>query len=156
MNDRFKFRVWDVKNKCFISNCPRFEESEHWYPELYINASGEAWGMYRSEHCPGEINYETHHRHFNSPDYIVMQCTGLKDSEGKLIYEGDILSYHEWWRDEEDKIIQVKLGKFESCGCCSKVCGVGFDFGINIDISEDDTLKIIGNIYENKELLNGK
>ncbi len=141
MNDRFKFRVFCLERQEMLYPC-RVDFFGNGLRVYLVNSildnAGDSW---------------TFERTFLANEVIIMQCTGLKDSEGKLIYEGDILSYRQFWWDEDDKdkIIEVKFGEFQSCGCCSTVGGVGFDLGIDFD--KDDTLKIIGNIYLNKDLL---
>ena len=91
-------------------------------------------------------------------DCKLIQCTGLRDCEGNLIYEGDILEYHHYiYKNKSEGI------KF------SKKCivewfdnEIKFRFSIlnEVDASypalETRTkieFKIIGNIYENPELL---
>lgn len=87
----------------------------------------------------------------------LMQYTGLKDKNGKEIYEGDVVRY-----DESEKISHWVAGE------TAVVVWVAprFTFrmkpydefsGSNQNMpSEDDSefLEIIGNIYENPELLN--
>lgn len=65
----------------------------------------------------------------------LMQYTGLKDKNGKEIYEGDIVN-HKYY--STPIVITFKNGCFESGD-------------VNIT---DKSLEIIGNIYENPELLN--
>lgn len=77
-------------------------------------------------------------------DCKLMQFTGLKDKNGREIYEGDILS----------------VGHLDFC------CAVTFDDGCfqlktneyqgisPIVQNRANRLEIIGNIYENQELLN--
>lgn len=87
---------------------------------------------------------------------IVMQFTGLKDKTGKEIYEGDILK--EWLEDlvlEENGfwwygIVSFKNGQW-------KVLQADFKY-LNFDdmskLYEDfENLEVVGNIYENPELL---
>ena len=74
--------------------------------------------------------------------YQVEQCTGLKDKNGKLIYEGDIVTGF----FNNNKVIWDK-GSF----CVDDGSGV-FD---ELAKSNEDCV-IIGNIHENPELLEEK
>ena len=72
----------------------------------------------------------------------VMQCTGLKDKNGKLVYESDIVTdgienYVVVWIDDDDH-----LGFY-----VRDLDKVNYTFYQLLEYT------IIGNIYENKELL---
>ena len=75
---------------------------------------------------------------------ILMQYTGLKDKTGKEIYEGDIVGY-----PSTEFIGEVRYGTLQQTRF--------FLYGINVDENKDlrstSDIEIIGNIYENKELL---
>ena len=82
----------------------------------------------------------------NDKDYIVLQFTGLKDKNGKEIYEGDIIQL--WVCEKLEGLIREV--KWET--------GISEDghysSGFKIDeASDSDSCEIIGNIYENPELL---
>ncbi len=83
-----------------------------------------------SEHYIGDLN-----GHFES----IMQYTGLKDKNGKDIYEGDILN-------TEDGIEVVKI----DLGCFVHVSKDFVTYAYNWHLEE---VEVIGNIHENPELL---
>lgn len=78
----------------------------------------------------------------------VGQFTGLRDKNGKEIYEGDIIQTGNYCGDNEIGI--VKYGKY-NCSCCEGVYGYYVDDG---DIrGAEKCLVVIGNIHDNPELL---
>ena len=128
MKDRFKFRVWDKTKEIMV-----------YFDGIFCNkkpyTEGSSFPQYES--CP--------HYHELSD---LMQSIGVKDKNGKLIYEGDIV-----------KIFHVSgtmQGKyfFDVVGWNDLRCR--FDTEKYGMIDEDDVYEVIGNIYENPELLEVK
>ena len=147
-----KFRAWDKKRK------------KMWYPnndEVDFYAIGMSGALYALDEN-GKYDYTEEFEKM-----IFMQFTGLKDSNGKEIYEGDIVSWKaegaigEWlvgivkW--EEDRFIVERVNSplwvYEGITCRSYAIKGEFYAEYRIPSFEWDELEIIGNIYENPELL---
>jgi uncharacterized phage protein (TIGR01671 family) len=85
---------------------------------------------------------------YNLKDIELMQYTGLKDKNGKEIYEGDIVKYF----DNKEHIVVVENIKELGTGMYLKRVGSGY-YTLNPSVIRDYEVEVIGNIYENKELL---
>ena len=81
-------------------------------------------------------------RYHQEHDVVLMQSTGLKNKNGKEIYDGDVV--------RGDRHGRVYLAK------CDEGCAGFFPF-VDVDYDAtsyyDSPLEILGNIYENPELL---
>ena len=81
---------------------------------------------------------------------ILMQYTGLKDKNGKEIYEGDIVKYREYSSNEKSELCKIEWFEgYEGDGF--KMTGFvspAYDYPTDVEI--------IGNIYENPELMKEK
>lgn len=87
----------------------------------------------------------------NYPDmYILMQYTGLKDKNGKEIYEGDIcfLIGTEEWEDKKE-MLGIRKVVWSNLDCSFYY----YPF-IPINFGGFKSVEVIGNIYENPELIN--
>ena len=83
-------------------------------------------------------------------DYAVEQYTGLKDKNGKEIYEGDII--REKWFDEDARRGENRVGKCEYFTDGFVCWFVGGRF-IPLGMFPVSHIEVIGNIHENAELL---
>ncbi len=123
-----KFRAWDKSAKVII------------YDGFDIDPTGNIW-----------IN------HFGVNDqFMLMQYTNLKDRNGKEIYEGDIVrslmqSNRGNWEDF-DRIGQIVFGADEFPSFMVLSGDKLFEM-VTTDYYEVMDIEIIGNIYENPELL---
>ena len=87
----------------------------------------------------------------------ICQCTGLKDKNGKLIWENDIIKYH-----FGELYAQIRYGAYQSCFDSKKAEHIGFyvdwsessnyrkDLGYWINMVNAEA---VGNIFDNPELL---
>jgi uncharacterized phage protein (TIGR01671 family) len=133
-----KFRAWDKKEK-------------NWCPAFVINNIGDAHSSYGIiDSISGNISYW-------KENVILMQYTGLKDKNKKEIYESDIVKWSDgnYVHPSNPRIAEVKFDPelcFFAVNCDS---GRGHKFGFSNFIYTDTKkhLEIIGNIYENPELL---
>jgi uncharacterized phage protein (TIGR01671 family) len=127
MNDRFKFRAWDKEKKDWVSPYA-----------IGVNLIGEIV-------APDE----TYLQH-NPADLILMQSTGIRDKNGTLIYEGDIVK-------NDEKLIVIKWDvNYE--GDSKPYSGFILEdyFDVDSDLEATHQLfeaEIIGNIYKNPDLL---
>ena len=68
-------------------------------------------------------------------EYVVMQYTGLKDCKGKEIYEGDIVKFD--YGIDKPRAIEIP----------------NIFFSIEFSGFQEADMEVIGNIYENPELV---
>ena len=88
-------------------------------------------------------------RYYLSYDvFEVMQSTGLKDENGNLIYENDIVKTI-YTRPDGVIINRNCVVEFNRC-----TFWINYGIGASYLYNDDCTYEIIGNIYQNKDLLN--
>ena len=128
-----KFRAWDKKEKLMLQDIQTMYDGSCNHKE-----TEERYGWIS---CFDSF--------INNDNYVVMQYTGLKDKNGTEIYEGDICNCREYecfgkveWNNEE-------AGFY----FCVAMEGGGFEEEHLYDYV--DELEVIGNIYDNPELLGG-
>lgn len=135
MNNRLKFRVWDIEEKKFLET-----------PNgLFFKMSNSNMGLDVAEFIEAQSYF------------VVQQYTGIKDTKGKEIYEGDIVdasysdgherdSGYDWYGKFEVKFMYGGWELFN-----------GEDYH-SLYMSEHylvkmEVFEVIGNILENPELL---
>lgn len=127
-----KFRAWIKSEKCFADY---IESIRYYSSEIDL-----CWG--------GICESDT----FNLDDVELILSTGLKDKNGKEIFEGDIVQYQ-----------NSKVPSADSKGVIRYFDNWAM-FGIDIEhnepralffngLADHISLEVVGNIYENPELI---
>ena len=114
MKREIKFRVWAVASK-----------------KMFLPSNEEGW-----EIITGEI--------YPKPNTILMQYTGLKDKNGKEIYDGDIIKLE----NTLNRIIWL-----DGYACFALIEDGGIKPYTLYEQFSHREPEVIGNIYENSELL---
>ena len=134
-----KFRAWDNENNQMLDVQELNFEDCFYGGEMQIKTT-----MYND--------------YFDCREMPLMQYTGLHDENGKEIYEGDIIEFS----------YDMFVGNFDTFVAKGKVVFEEGAFYVEAFENERttegeayllysinlDTIEVIGNIYENKELLN--
>lgn len=120
-----KFRAWLKKEKCFAD----YIESVRYY----INEIDLCWGGICESDC------------FDLDDVIIMQSTGLRDKNGKEVFEGDIVQFFDslYTVFYDIKEGSYRLKPHDDRWVVDYMC----------NFSSEESFEVVSNIYENKEEL---
>ena len=117
------FRIWDKKEKTMFLSPIEIEHLGSWF----------------DAHLPGAIA--------DTGNKIVMQYTGLKDKNGKKIFEGDITKHL-----KHNTTVVWQWAEYYNCFFGVELYGTQrFYFAI-----DSVSLELIGNIHDNPELVKEK
>lgn len=135
-----KFRAWDKKKK-------------EWMKEFYVGHNGIVYDFFDNYYPIGNY-YPKELTCIPEKDFELNQVIGLTDKNGKEIYEGDILSSPSYGNVEVVWPEKYITGDNEDIMAW---CVTGPDYkkldGVYRGLDVQYTWEIIGNIYENPELL---
>lgn len=120
-------------------------DNGEWVYGFYIGDTGDGC----HEIC--DINSTTGHRVDVDPA-TVGQYTGLPDKNGKRIFEGDLVKYHD--RIFGDVVAIIIYSNSGACFCAMSVKCHNNQPALDIVMNESE-IEIIGNIHDNPELLEG-
>ena len=124
-----KIRVWNYKKKEMSYNVLAIDFVNKWV----------------------EVDYPMYPIKYSFNDIESMLPTGIRDKNGKFIFEGDIVKNYNW-----DNGVSLSEVYFWHDECCFEVGRLSDKFHLRYTLNEclaNHFLEVVGNIYENPELL---
>lgn len=139
--NKLKFRAW-IKDYIKESSIPKSMRADYGFPKMVTPLCVYSENGFEYQEGLG-------YRKISKKDYdfVLMQFTGLKDRDGREIYEGDIIKLDRTDCNEigiklhVDKVRRSETGGYHVDDKCLYKCRL-------------KKCEVIGNIYENPELLN--
>ena len=131
-----KFRAWDKRFSEFVE-------------DFFVSEDGKIYKKTKDTSYGFAISRET------SDKIILMQSTGLFDKNGREIFEGDIIKRYRspFFKAKWEYQIETVI-KEEASLLLGREYGKNFGtIPFNSPFAKSDLLEVIGNIYENPELL---
>lgn len=135
-----KLRFWDKENKSMV-----YQNKESLFPISYYKIVCDCFTDFEFR----LFKLKNNTMNFEEVESVKMQYTGLIDINGKEIYEGDILRH---FKRHKDKLLKIEVSP--SYGVYAQE-----NYNTKILIGKSNThlyFEVIGNIYENSELLEEK
>lgn len=146
MENRYLYRGKRIDNGEWAQgNLIRSNDAEVGYEAIVIPTNDS--NMYTKGVSRGDLGFENWHR---VNETTICQCTGLKDKNGKLIWENDVCDRKEQYPEiveyrDGDWTLDYSYASHKESGTC--YCNLGFY------VKERKCIEVIGNIFDNPELL---
>lgn len=141
MDDRYLFKAKRIDNGEWVQGSLVYDNRDEMY-RIIIDIHYSTGTCLTTDNAP-KVDAST-----------ICQCTGLKDKNGKLIWENDIVKFDVYYYEklESSTISQIKW--------CDDLCSLSIvvndrgtrgTLGHVTDLNKE--IEVIGNIFDNKELL---
>tara|TARA_R110002126_G_scaffold192049_6_gene340223 strand:+ start:942 stop:1403 length:462 start_codon:yes stop_codon:yes gene_type:complete len=104
MSREIKFRVWHKPTKQFVKQDIFYLDEPSSIGQLSVGLDGTLSRL-------SGMDYEVSAHVSDPEDYAIQQYTGLKDKNGKDIYEGDILGYFDAIVNNDKERMEIKWAK---------------------------------------------
>ena len=147
MNKEIKFRGKRIDNG-------------EWVCGGYAENDGKAFIVVRTRYIPDTRDWDTVEYYENNPCYrltmidvepdTVGQYIGVNDKNGKEIYEGDIVKRKMFDDCVVGQVVRIDIG---FCGFMLKCGNRYYHMGKSEHTGISDCDEVIGNVYENADLL---